>query len=154
MKLGEALNERARLSKRVSELRDVIDGSLVLQEGEDPAVDVTKVSEEILTTIDAVEALVASVNRTNAETTLSDGQTITQALARRDAYAAKMAYFEFVIRKLTHDDPYSYRRAASELRSIRHADVIDAMTKRDSLAQDRRKLDAELQTLNWTTELL
>lgn len=154
MKLGEALNERARLAKRVTELRDVLDESLIVTEGEEPVGNAEKLTSDILNTIDSIEDLVARINRTNTETTLSDGTSLTEALAKRDALAAKTALFEHQTRKLTHADPFSYRRAASELREIRQVNVDDLMMSRDKFAQERRELDAELQALNWTTELV
>src|SRR4051812_48987335 len=132
MKLGEALNERSRLSKRVTELREVLDASLIVQEGEEPAGDPATLQRDILATIDAIEGLVARINRTNAATTLADGTSLTEALAKRDALGAKVSHFEFVIRKLAHSDPYgSFRRAASELRSLRQVKVEDVMDSRD-----------------------
>jgi hypothetical protein len=154
MKLGEALNERARLAKRAAEARDILDASLVVQEGEEPAADPEALLASALESIDSIETFVARINNTNANTKLDDGTTVTEALAHRDALGAKIAMYDFVIRKLTKDDPYGFRRSASELKEVRLMKLDEVIAERDKFAQERRELDAQLQTLNWTKPLL
>ena len=157
MKLGEALNERARLAKSVAELRDVMGTALVVQEGEDPITNATDTLDATMDTIDEIGVLVARINKTNAATKLENGKTITEALADRDRLSAQVAFVEYAMRTLTgQDDLYgrAYRRTASELRQIRQMDLDTLTRRRDLLAKERRTLDAELQALNWTTDLV
>lgn len=155
MKLGEALNERSRLAKRVTELRDFLGESLVMQEGEEPVSDAGELIAQSLAAISEIEKLVAAINKTNANTTLADGRTLTQALAARDGLAAKVATYEYAMREIGgKNDPYAFRRSASELKQVRTMDLTVLMDSRDALAKERRELDAELQTLNWTTDLV
>lgn len=154
MKLGEALNERARLAKAVSEGRDILDSCLVTQEGEAPVVTPDNLLNDALINVIKIENLVAQINKTNSATTLEDGRTLTEALAHRDGLAAQIALYEHVMRKLSDNDPYSFRRSASELKQVRHMTLGSVIIERDKLAQERRALDAQLQTLNWTTDLV
>src|SRR4051812_49270080 len=110
MKLGEALNERARLAKRVSEIRDILGSSLIVQEGEEAPADARALMTEAQSVIGNIERLVAAINKTNSETDL-DGNSLTEVIARRDALGAKISMLEFVINKLANDDPYSFRRS-------------------------------------------
>lgn len=159
MKLGEALNERARLAKSVSEARDLLETSLVIQEGEEPAINPETVVAKALVTVEEIEWLVAAINRTNSQTRVTvegEEMSLTEALARRDSLAARIALLDHVIRKLAADERGStfFRRQASELRQVRQMDVADVQTRRDFLAGRRRRLEAVLQQTNWTTDLI
>lgn len=154
MKLGEALNERARLAKRVGELRHTLEGCIVIQEGETAAADPGALLAQSMSMIDEIEGLVAAINYTNSVTMLPSGLTLTEALAARDALGAKVGLYDFAIDKLTKGDPFLYRRTASELKQERLLKYASTVSERDYHAQLRRELEAELQEVNWTTELI
>lgn len=152
MKLGEALNERARLAKRVTELRDLWGSVLVTDEDRVPELSPLDLLDEALDTIKSIQELAARINRTNAKTTLANGETITEAISRRDALGAQAAFLDFGVRKLANLD--TYHRFRDEAKQSTNASVADTIAARDAFSTERRTLDAELQGLNWTTDLI
>src|SRR5690349_9165687 len=83
MKLAEALALRADAARRVEQLRARIAASARYQEGEAPAEDAGALLAEAAEALGTLESLIRRINRTNAVTVV-DGQTLTDALARRD----------------------------------------------------------------------
>jgi hypothetical protein len=152
MKLGEALNERARLSKKVTETRDLWSSVLVTNEGEEPALDPQGLLDDALKTINEIGLLAARINNTNSLTLLETGETITEAIARRDVLGARAAFLDFGIRKLAGVDGGHFRYR-DEPTTVKNLEVASLIAERDKTAADRRSLDAQLQALNWTTEL-
>jgi hypothetical protein len=84
MKLAEALAERADALRRIHDLRDRLTTNVLVQEGESPAEDPRALMAELDRVFGHLETLIARINRTNLQTTLADGTTLTDALARRD----------------------------------------------------------------------
>lgn len=150
MLLAEALNERADAQRRLADLRQRIGDNARVQEGERPAEDPWVLLDQALELNDRIRTLVVAVNMTNATTTLSDGSTVTEALASRDALGRR-------IRVVTEAANRAADRVArwgrAEIREIAIFDVGDLREQADRLAVERRELDAELQRVNWTTEL-
>src|SRR6202165_2346758 len=84
MKLAEALAERSDCQKRLEELRDRLERSARIQEGEQPAED----PSELLSETDRIYArlleLISGINRTNSRTAFDNERTISDAIAERD----------------------------------------------------------------------
>ena len=83
MKLAEALQERADLSRTIEQLSMRLQNNALVQEGEktveDPAVLISKLDELIL----RLENIIARINKTNCNTMI-DGVSVTEMIARRD----------------------------------------------------------------------
>jgi hypothetical protein len=94
---------------------------------------------------------VARVNKTNLSTSLRNGQTVTDALARRDRLTRLQGALHQVA-EATSAGQARYSR--SEIRVLRMVDVGDLRRRVDDLAKERRELDAQIQEANWQTELL
>ena len=62
MKLAEALQERSDINKRISELRRRLENCLLVQEGEEPAEDPMDLLNELDSSTERLETLVASIN--------------------------------------------------------------------------------------------
>ena len=150
MLLAEALNERADAQRRLAELRQRIGENARVQEGVTPAEDPEALLAQAVEVTDRIRALVVAVNVTNASTRLPEGATVTEALARRDALGQR-------IRLLTDAASRAVDKLArfgrSEIREVAVLDVRALRAEADRLAAERRDLDAQLQRINWTTEL-
>ena len=90
MLLAEALNERADAQRRLSDLKQRIGDNARVQEDEDPAEDPQALLDQAIAVNERIRALIVAVNITNTATMLSDGTTVTEALARRDALSQRM----------------------------------------------------------------
>lgn len=150
MRLGQALARRAELQSRLSELRERLEISTLVQEGDSPPEDPTELIEELDQVADELEQLIASINRTNTETELQPGTTLTDALARRDVLGLRHGALKAAAdATAVHQARYS----RSEIRMVRTFDVAEVRKRVDLLARERRQLDADIQAANWTVDL-
>src|SRR5260370_22784953 len=85
MKLAEALVVRADLQKRIEQLRARLRQSVLVQEGEQPPEDPSELLAEAARLVDELARLIFRINRANLATTLPNGVSLTEAIARRDA---------------------------------------------------------------------
>src|SRR5258708_347389 len=99
--IGEALNRRSDLQKRIAQLEDRLRTSVLVQEDEQPP----EPPEELLSELDAhcaeLQRLIAKINHTNASSRLPTGETVTEALARRDVLGLRAAALRTVIHAAT-----------------------------------------------------
>lgn len=149
-KLGEALARRSELQQRVAEVRDRLRVIALVQEGDSPAEDPEPLLRELEEVASELEVLIASINRTNSAALLASGITLTQALARRDVLGLLHGSLKAVA-DATAQQQARYSR--SEIRLVRTFDVGMVRSRIDQLARERRQLDIEIQTANWTVDL-
>jgi hypothetical protein len=150
VKLGEALTLRSQLQKRFVQLRDRLADSVFAQEGEAPPEDPAVLLAEVEQVAAQLEDLVARINKTNLATTIADGRTVTDALARRDHLTILHAVFQKVASAASESQ---VRYGKAEIKMIRTVDVAEFRRRADALAQERRELDAQIQETNWQTDL-
>lgn len=152
MILGEALNRRSDLQKRIAQLQERVRVSVLVQEGDEPP----ERAEDLLAEVDSLsgelERLIADINHTNSRTLLPSGETLTEALARRDVLTLRQTTLRSAIRAATGDSISRYSR--SEIRMVRQIRVREVQVRVDALAQEQRELDTTLQAHNWTTTLI
>jgi hypothetical protein len=149
MKLAEALVIRADLQKRVELLRTRLVESAKVQEGDTPAEDPKVLFGELDHSLAQLTTLITHINRLNLATRLPDGSTLTHALARRDMIALRQSVLMSVIEAAsTKQERYSQ----SEIRYEATVSVAQLRQEYDDLARQRRELDTQIQSTNWTTE--
>jgi hypothetical protein len=151
MKVGEALTLRSQLQTRFQLLRERLKASATVQEGESPPEDPAALLQELESVAAELEMLIARVNKTNLATTLPDGRTLTDALARRDHLGLLQSALHQVAETASAAQA---RYGRAELRIIRTVDVGALRLRADELAKERRELDASIQEANWQTELI
>ncbi len=150
MKLAEALQERADLNRRIQQLRQRLVDNAIVQEKEKPAEDPKELLKELNGCLDNLEALMARINLTNCQT-LVEGKTLTECIARRDALSLKINSY----RDLASAASQTGRRATrTEIKLLSTVDVKDLQKQVDTLSKELRLLDNQIQSTNWTTELL
>lgn len=156
MKLAEALVLRSDAQKRLEQLSARASAVARYQEGEPPAEDPAVLVEQARATVDEIEGLVRRINRTNAATELQAGQTITDAIARRDALKARRKLEADIADAATgRDRGLGFMRSTrSELRYVTDLSVTDLRGQADRVARELRELDTLIQQANWNTELV
>jgi len=152
--LGEALNQRSDLQKRVAQLGERLRGNVLIQEGDQPAEAPEELLAELGRACDELETLVARINKTNAATTLPSGGTVTEALARRDVLMLRGSALRSAIKEASGRGGLFGRYSRSEIRMVRQVDISALQVQTDALAKARRELDAEIQRHNWMTNLI
>lgn len=150
MILGEALNRRSDLQKRVAQVQDRLGASALAQEGDEPPERPHELLEELDALCGELQSLIARVNHTNAATKLSNGETVTEALARRDVLDLRLGALRAVVREATGLRGPLSRYSRSEIRMVRQIEVSDIQRQIDQLAKQRRELDTLLQQHNWS----
>lgn len=151
MKLAEALNLRADLNIRLNELCNRLNNNARVQEGDTPAEDPQTLLVEIESVADQLTELIQRINKTNLATMLESGETLTDALAVRDTLRMKSGIYRALAQ---HASATQDRYTRYEVKFVPTIDVSETMQHADSLAQAHRELDAQIQALNWGTELI
>jgi hypothetical protein len=152
MIVGEALNRRADLQKRIARLQERLRASVLVQEGDEPPESAGELLAEVNSLCDELQRLLARINHTNASTKLSTGETVTEGLARRDVLALRQGTLRAAVRAATNDGLARYSR--SEVRMVRQIRVGEIQGHLDGMSKERRELDNQLQEHNWTTSLV
>ncbi|HEX6817495.1 MAG TPA: DIP1984 family protein [Ktedonobacterales bacterium] len=151
MKLAEALVLRADLQKRIEQLRARLRQSALVQEGEQPPEDPYELLAEAARLVDELAGLIMRINRTNLATTLPNGTTLTEAIARRDALQQRYSLIETAAETASNRID---RYGRSEIRKVATVDVGALRKQTERLAQERRELDTAIQATNWASDLI
>lgn len=150
MKLAEALLLRADMQKKLASLRERIAANAVVQEGDKPKEDPEKLLREAMGVIHDLENLVYRINECNLFSKLSDGRTLTAAIAERDALAQQHALIQAAIGGTRREpDRYSMR----EIKWVAIMDVTKLQKQSDDFAKQIRELNGRIQEANWKIEL-
>ncbi|MGD1905675.1 MAG: DIP1984 family protein [Leptolyngbyaceae cyanobacterium] len=150
MKLAEALILRADAQKQIEQLRQRLMRSARVQEGEQPPEDPQVLITELETTSNQLVRLVQRINRTNSVTRFQAG-ILSDALAERDSLRLKRnAYDSLINAAAIRQDRYM----RSELRLVSTFNVAELQRQIDQLSRQYRELDAQIQALNWATDLI
>ena len=150
MKLASALSERANLQRRIAALGERLNNNAKTQEGEPPAEDPALLLQELDQNMVRLEELIRRINLTNSQT-VSEGETLTALLARRDAMEKRLSILRsFLTEASSKIDRYS----RTEIKIVSTVDVAALQKDVDLQSKQLRELDECIQALNWTTELL
>jgi hypothetical protein len=151
MKLAEALVLRADIQRRVEQLRERLRVSALVQEGDHPPEDPQTLLAELDDLLGQLAGLIVAINRTNLQATLADGTTITAGLALRDVLDLRLGALKALADTASQRID---RYGRSEIRRVPTVDVGVLRRDIDQIAQQRRRLDTDIQATNWTTELI
>lgn len=150
MKLAEALILRADHQTRIYQLRQRLSRSARVQEGEHPPENPQELIAELETLSTELTQLIQRINRTNSTTELRD-RFLSDALADRDVLRLKRDTYESVIDAATIR---ADRHTRSELRLVSTVNVAEIQRQIDRMSRDYRELDAQIQAINWATDLI
>ncbi len=150
MKLAEALLRRADTQKHISNLAARLKANARHQEGVPPAKDPALLMRELSEAVADLQWLMSHINSTNM-TCVSEGRTLTDMLAERDARLMEAAALRnFLAEASDLQSRYSH----TEIRTLSSVDVPRMRKALDEKAAFIRRLDMKIQALNWTTELV
>ena len=151
MKVAEALSIRKDLQKRIQQIRRRLEDNVKIQEGDEPAENPEELMKELDDCLNKLEDLMLRINQTNLQTVSSTGKTVTQLMAEKDVLTMRIS----VLRD-TYDSASSQRErySRSEIKIVTVVDVKQLSKQIDEYATKLRKLDVEIQALNFQTELI
>lgn len=150
MKLAEALLLRADLQKKVASLRERIVQNAVVQEGDQPHEAPDELLKAAFGVLADLERLIAKINAANLASKLSDGRTLTEAVARRDTLMAQHSLLLAAVAGCRKEpDRYGMR----EIKWVATLEVKKLQKQADDLAKDIRELNGMIQQANWNAEI-
>ena len=150
MKLAEALSIRKDLQKRIQQLEERIKSNVKVQEGDEPLEDPNELMKELHSCLIQLEELIARINLTNIKTKNAEGLTITQLIAKKDTLTTRIGILRNIYSEATN---IVNRYSSSELRIECVIDAKQLSKQIDDYSSSLRKLDIEIQSLNFLTEL-
>lgn len=150
MKLAEALLLRADVQKKLASLQTRAQKYAVIQEGETPAEYPNDLLRQIEVVTEELARLVFRINKANLAHAVRGGETLTEALARRDAFQQRHSALNSVV-EVCVKQPERY--GVKEIRWVRAVDVAALQKRVDDLARDIRELNAAIQEAGWQVEL-
>ena len=155
MKLAEVLIMRADANKRIQQLRERLNRSAKVQEGDNPPENPQELMEELERVVTEFRRLVKLINRTNSQTTFGDGMSLTDALADRDALALERSVLAGLIDAAAGNaNDYRYAYVMRDVKTFRAVDVSAVQKRVDELARRHRELDTRIQALNWSVDVV
>ena len=151
MKLAEALSIRKDLQKRIQQIGKRLEDNVKIQEGDEPAENPNELMKELDECLKQLENLIWRINLTNVQTVNEAGKTVTQLMAEKDVLSLRLSALRSTFdRASSQHDRYS----RSEIKMITVVDVKQLSKQIDEYSAALRKLDMEIQTLNFQTELV
>jgi len=151
MILAEALMLRADINKRIEQIRTRLGNVVRIQEGDAPAENPAELLAELDRTLKQLNLLIKQINRTNSQTRFDDDRTLTDALADRDTLMLQRTALQGVIKQASDKQ---HRYGLAEIREVVTIDVGAVIQQVDTLSQQYRLLDTEIQRLNWIIDLV
>ncbi|MDO4499879.1 MAG: DIP1984 family protein [Erysipelotrichaceae bacterium] len=149
MKLAEALQQRADLNIKISELRHRLSFNLVVQEGEKPAEDPKDLINELNSSFEQLEQLIKKINLTNCNT-LVDGKSLTEWIAEKDCLRTRIDAYRDIVSKASN---LCGRMTRTEIKYLPTVDARDIQKTVDTLSAKLRKVDNLIQQTNWSTDI-
>ncbi|MBQ7470931.1 MAG: DIP1984 family protein [Prevotella sp.] len=151
MKLAEALSIRKDLQKRIQQIGKRLDDNVKVQEGDEPAENPEELMKELDGCLTQLEDLMWRINLTNVKTVNEAGKTVTQLMAEKDVLTMRLSVLRntFDIASAKRD-----RYSQSEIKIVTIVDVKQLSKQIDDYSVKLRKLDMEIQSLNFQTELV
>lgn len=150
MKLAEALVIRSDLQKKIDDLQARLNNNASVQEGEKPAEEPTLLLTQLDTALQELEQLITAINLTNALVHDEQGRTMTELLARRDVLKKRLA----VLRNFLSNAAFpAHRTRTSEILFKSTVPVAEIQKTVDQYAAQLRRLELDIQALNWCSDL-
>ena len=105
--------------------------------------------KELDTCLVQLEEMIYRINATNMKT-VKDGKTLTEMMAERDVLGKRLQVLREVFDRASQSQD---RYGRNEIRYVTTIDVPALRKQIDTYSQQLRKLDMEIQTLNFSTDL-
>ena len=150
MKLAEALSLRKRLERRIANLKERLERTVRVQEGDKPAESPDELMTELDSCLIQLESLIFRINVTNMKIVSEDGKSMTQLLAERDVLNKRISILRNTFDRASSS---SERYGRTEIRTVATVEVKPLRKQLDECAKHYRQLDLTIQTLNFTNDL-
>lgn len=150
MKLAEALIDRAACQKAIEQLQERLNNIALVQQGEDPVENPQELLKDLAAAYDRLASLMKRINRTNTQTEVAPGQTLTDLLADRDVLKK---HHQFLHEFATSATPKKERYQPGQIKYLASVSVPEIRKMADRVAAEFRKTEVRVQEINWQVEL-
>ena len=151
MKLAEALILRADLQKRIEQIKNRLYNNVLTQEGELPSEDPVLLLKEFVSSKKELTNIIKRINNTNNNTKFNDQWMLSDALVERDALLEMRSVLSTSAERASaKQDRYS----RTEIKYVSTIDIQEFQKQVDEISKEYRKLDTEIQGLNWNIDLI
>lgn len=151
MKIAEALNERAALKASLAQIKNRMLKNAKVQEGDVPAEDVNNLLEKYVVNSASMKNLIFRINKTNQLVKNANGTSLADLLSERDYYKGLVkVYNELYDHSIVEQDRFS----RNEIRFVSAVSPAELQKQINEYSKQFRLLDSEIQSINWTTDLL
>ena len=151
MKLAEALSIRKDLQKRIQQLEQRIKSNVKVQEDDEPLEDPNELMKELHSCLMQLEEIIGRINHTNINTRNAEGLSLTQMIAKKDTLTMRIGILRNIYIEATS---LTSRYSRTEIRQECVIDVKLLSKRIDDYSSRLRKLDIEIQGLNFLTDLM
>ncbi len=151
MKLAEALSLRKDLQMRIEQLKERVLHNVKVQEGERPMEDPDALMKEMELCLTQLQDYIWRINATNMQVRNAQGRTLTQMIAERDALSLRIGAWRSIFKSASEG---ASRYSRSEIKTLTVIDVKALGKRIDDASAQLRKLDIEIQSLNFTYDLI
>ena len=151
MKLAEALSLRKDLEMRISKLKNLLETTVKVQEGDAPTENPEVLMKELDSCLGQLEHIIYAINITNIQIVTEDGITMTKLLAERDVLRKRIDVLRNTFDQLAGP---SNRYGRNEIKYVPTIDAKPLRKQLNQLSQQYRQLDMKIQTLNFTHDLI
>lgn len=151
MKLAEALSIRKDLQKRIHQIGCSLADNVKVQEGEEPAENPSELMKELDGCLTELENLIWRINLTNVQTFNEAGKTLTQLMAEKDVLKMRISALRDAYERASSQNE---RYSRSEIKMLTTVDIKQLRKQIDDYSQQLRKIDMEIQSLGFQTDLV
>lgn len=151
MKLAEALSLRKDLETRISKIKKLLETTVKVQEGDEPAEDPLGLMTELEQCLEKLEGIIYAINMTNIQIVADDGRTMTRLLAERDVLSKRLDVLRSTYETLSGP---TNRFGRNEIKYVSTIDAKPLRKQIDQLSQEYRQLDMKIQAMNFNNDLV
>jgi hypothetical protein len=150
MRLAEALLERKSVKVKIDSLQERLDQNALVQEGDTPAETAETLMAELRDALATLETLIRQINAANNVAKLPNGTTVSDAIVRRDMLKLERLALERVAATLSMRQ---HRYGRNEVKFVATVGPARLHKEIDRLSKEWRELDAQIQAVNWQTDV-
>jgi len=151
MKLAEALIVKKDLNIEIDNLQTRLLETVKVQDGTIPFQKPEFVMDKLKSILSELDALTTKIHKTNNATQANVSNTLNELISKRDIVKRKHKILNKAYQEIFTRDRYATR---SEVKYTIAVDVNNLLKSISDAAKQFRVLDTQIQTINWTTELL
>lgn len=151
MKLAEALLLRSDLQTKLASVQQRINNNVLIQEGDEASENANTLIEDALAINAQLQQIIQSIHYTNAHAKTIHGNALLAVLNQRDSLTQQHRILQQAIDSSRRENG---RYSSSEIRWIKTISVADLQKKADTISQQLRQNNLEIQASNWQIELI